>query len=152
MSCPFFHPLYAPINVKPAGGRGGEVGHRARFWSVALGRGRVFELSCCPGGRYIWIFVHARDHKSFPGWGISVIFDLTFLAGGREFDSDFLENVKMPPYAPPPHPCTCIKINYVTLYVYSCMYVHLTMYVLWPITPFLLLYYYNVQHTYSTNW
>ena len=32
--------------------------------------------------------------------GISVIFDLTFLPGGREFDSNFLENVKSPPYAP----------------------------------------------------
>ena len=38
----------------------------------------------------------------FLGWGISVIFDLTFLLGGREFDSNFWENVKIPPYAPPP--------------------------------------------------
>ena len=38
----------------------------------------------------------------FLDWGISVIFDLTFLPGGREFDSSFLENVKIPPYAPPP--------------------------------------------------
>ena len=30
----------------------------------------------------------------FPGWGISVIFDLTFLPEGREFYSNFLENVK----------------------------------------------------------
>ena len=66
--------------------------------------GRAFELSCCPGGRHIWIFVRARDHKSFPGRGISVIFDLTFLPGGREFDSIFLENVKIPPYAPPTTP------------------------------------------------
>ena len=62
---------------------------------------RAFELSCCPGGRNILIFVRARDHKSFPGWGISVIFDLRFLPGGREFDSNFLENVKIPSYAPP---------------------------------------------------
>ena len=48
------------------------------------------------------MFVRAHDHKSFPGRGISVIFDLTFLPGGREFDSNFLENVKIPPYAPPP--------------------------------------------------
>ena len=33
-----------------------------------------------------------------------VIFDLTFLPGGREFDSNLLENVKIPPYAPPPPP------------------------------------------------
>ena len=32
----------------------------------------------------------------FPRWGISVIFDLTFLPGGREFYSNFLENVKSP--------------------------------------------------------
>ena len=35
------------------------------------------------------------------GWGISVIFDLAFLPGGREFDINFWENVKIPPYAPP---------------------------------------------------
>ena len=40
----------------------------------------------------------------FLGWGISVIFDLTFLPGGREFDSSFWEKVKIPPYAPPPSP------------------------------------------------
>ena len=34
------------------------------------------------------------------GEGISVIFDLTFLPGGREFDSNSLENVKSLPYAP----------------------------------------------------
>ena len=31
-----------------------------------------------------------------------VIFDLTFLPEGREFDSNLLENVKIPPNAPPP--------------------------------------------------
>ena len=36
----------------------------------------------------------------FLGWGISVIFDLAFLPGGREFDINFWENVKIPP--PPP--------------------------------------------------
>ena len=35
----------------------------------------------------------------FLAWRISVIFDLTFLPGGREFDSNFLENVKILPYA-----------------------------------------------------
>ena len=34
------------------------------------------------------------------GKGISVIFDLTFLPGGMEFDSNSLENVKSLPYAP----------------------------------------------------
>ena len=37
----------------------------------------------------------------FLGWGISVIFDLTFFPRGREFDSNFWENVKIPPYPPP---------------------------------------------------
>ena len=77
--------------------------------------GRAFELCCCPGGRDIWIFVRARDHKSFPRRGISVIFELTVLPGGREFDSNLLENVKIPPYALPP-PCRlhidrCIMSN-----------------------------------------
>ena len=35
----------------------------------------------------------------FLEWGISVIFDLTFLPEGREFDSNFWENVKILPYA-----------------------------------------------------
>ena len=35
----------------------------------------------------------------FLGWGISVIFDLTFLPGGRAFYINFLENVKSLPYA-----------------------------------------------------
>ena len=38
--------------------------------------------------------------KPVGGEGISVIFDLTFLPGGREFDSHSLENVKSLPYAP----------------------------------------------------
>ena len=54
-----------------------------------------------PGvGIFEFLFVPVHDHKSFPGRRISVIFDLTFLPGGREFDSNFLENVKIPPYAP----------------------------------------------------
>ena len=36
--------------------------------------------------------------------GNLVIFDLTFLPGGSEFDSNLLENVKNPPYALPPPP------------------------------------------------
>ena len=58
-----------------------------------------------PGVGDIWIFVRACDYKSFPRRGISVTFDLKFLPCGREFDSNFLENVNIPPYAPPPpHP------------------------------------------------
>ena len=67
-------------------------------WSLWPGD-RVFEFSCCPWGRDIWIFVHAHDHKSFLGVGNLVIFDLTFLPGGGKFDSNLLENVKIPPYA-----------------------------------------------------
>ena len=38
----------------------------------------------------------------FPGWGISVIFDLTFLLGAREFYSNFFWKMSNPcPYAPP---------------------------------------------------
>ena len=39
--------------------------------------------------------------NDFPGWGISVICDPTFMPGGRKFCSNFLKNVKSPPYAPP---------------------------------------------------
>ena len=66
--------------------------------------GRAFEFSCCPGSRDIWIFVRGHDHKSFLGVGNLVIFDLTFLPGGREFDNNLSKNVKIPPYAPPSPP------------------------------------------------
>ena len=38
-------------------------------------------------------------------------FDVTFLPGGREFDSNLLENVKIPPYALPPPPAGLILIG-----------------------------------------
>ena len=91
----------APINVKSAGGRQGiGRGFDRSLWPG----GSAFELSCCPRSRDIWIFVRAHDHKSFPGVGNFSIFDLMFFPGGREFDSNFWENVKIPPYTPPP-PC-----------------------------------------------
>ena len=70
-------------------GRGGRGDFDRSLWPW----GRAFELSCCPGG---------KDINYFLGWGISVIFDLTYLPGGREFYSNFLENVKIQPYAPLP--------------------------------------------------
>ena len=61
-----------------AGGGWGKRGIGRDFdWSLWPGGG-AFELSCCPGGRDIWIFVRARDHKSFPlmgscpGWEIQL--------------------------------------------------------------------------------
>ena len=97
--------FYAPINVKPVGG--GRRGIGRDFDRSLWPGGRAFELSCCPGGRDNWTFVRGRDHKSFSGCGISVIFDLKLLPGGREFGRDFLENVKIAPYALPP-PLTLI--------------------------------------------
>ena len=54
-----------------------------------------------PGVGIFEFFVPVTTNH-FPSWGISVIFDLTFLAGVGNFTSIFLENVKSPPYAPPP--------------------------------------------------
>ena len=93
-------PFHAPINVKPAEGRRQGIGRD--FDRSLWPGGRAFESSRCPVGRDIWIFVRARDHKSFLRVGNLVIFDLTFLPGGGEFYSNLLENVKIPPYAPPP--------------------------------------------------
>ena len=76
-----------------------------------------------PGvGIFEFLFVPVTTNH-FPGWRISVIFDLTFLPRGREFDSNFLENVKIPPNAPPyPTPrrldidrCIIITALYLTL-------------------------------------
>ena len=106
--------------------RGGRWGIGRDFDRSPWPGGRAFQLSCCPGGRDIWIFVRARDQKSFPGRGISVIFDLTFLHRGREFDSNFLENVKIPPYAPPPPPPPrrldidrCIRRSKQTIFIWN---------------------------------
>ena len=52
-----------------------------------------------PGvGIFEFLFVPVTTNH-FLGWGISVIFDLTFLPGGREFDSNFLENVRVKNYS-----------------------------------------------------
>ena len=57
-----------------------------------------------PGvGIFEFLFVPVTTNN-FPGWGISVIFDLTFLPEGREFYINFLENVKSLPYALLPTP------------------------------------------------
>ena len=65
---------------------GGRRGIGRDFGRSLWPGGRAFEFSCCPGGTLI--FVRSRDHKSFLGVGNLVIFDLTFLPGGREFDSN----------------------------------------------------------------
>ena len=44
---------YVPINVKPAGGRGGRRGIGRDFDRSLWPGGRAFELSCRPGGRDI---------------------------------------------------------------------------------------------------
>ena len=84
--------------------RRGEAGIGRGFARSLWPGGRAFELSCCPVSRDIWIFVRAHDHKSFPGVENFSRFDLTFLPGGRESASNFWENVKIPPYAPPSLP------------------------------------------------
>ena len=64
------------------------------------GIGKGFDQSFGPGvghldylavpgvGIFEFLFMPLTTNH-FPGWGISVIFDLTFLRGGREFDSNF---------------------------------------------------------------
>ena len=51
---------YAPINVKPAGGRQGMGwGFDCLCWSW----GRAFDQSCSPGGGDIWIFLRPTSHR-----------------------------------------------------------------------------------------
>ena len=80
------------MNVKPAGGGGIGRGFDRSLWPWD----RAFELPCCPGSRDIWFLFVPGTTNHFLGWGISVIFDLTFLPGSKEFDSYFWENVKIP--------------------------------------------------------
>ena len=52
-------------------------------------------------GIFEFLFIPMTTNH-FPEWGISVIFDLTFLPGGREFYSNFFWKMSIPyPYAPP---------------------------------------------------
>ena len=70
------------------GGRRRGIG-RAFDQSLWLG-GRAFQSSCCPGvGMFEFFSCTSSATNHFPLWGISVIFDLTFLPGGREFYSIF---------------------------------------------------------------
>ena len=82
--------------------RGGKRGIGRGFDLSLWPGGRAFELSCCPVvGIFELLFLPVTTNH-FLGWGISVIFDLTFLPGDREFHSNFLENVKITPYGRPP--------------------------------------------------
>ena len=98
----------APINNKPAeerggGGRKGGAYGRDLINRFGPGVGHLNYLAVLGVGIFEFFVVPVTTNH-FPGWGISVIFDLTFLPGVREFDSIFLENVKSPPYAPPSPP------------------------------------------------
>ena len=68
-----------------------------------LGLGHLTYLAVLEVGVFKVLLMPVTTNH-FPGWRISVIFDLTFLPGGRAFDSNFLENVKSLLYAPLPPP------------------------------------------------
>ena len=93
----------APINFKPAGEGGGRRGIGRGFDCSLWPDGRAFELSCCPEGRDIWIFFMLVTTNHFPGWGISIIFDLTFLPGVGNFTAIFWTKSSPRPM-PCPHP------------------------------------------------
>ena len=88
-----------------------------------LGLGHLNYLAVSGVGIVQFLFVPVTINY-FMGWGISIIFDLTFLPRGREFYSNFLENVKMsyaPPLPPPNPPCrfdidSCISLKQVSCY------------------------------------
>ena len=86
-----------------AGGRRGRRGIGQGFdrslW-LGPGVGHLNYLAVPGVGIFELMFVPMTTNH-FPGWGISVIFDLKFLPGDRDFGSNFLKNVKSPPYAPP---------------------------------------------------
>ena len=72
-------------------GEGGRWGIGEGFDRSLWPGGRALELSCCPGGRDIsYFFVHVTTNH-FPGSGISIIFDLTFLPGIGNFTAIFLK-------------------------------------------------------------
>ena len=94
ISYPIMRYRNAPINVKPTGGR---RGIRRDFDRSLWAGGRASELYCCPGGRDIWIFVRASDHKSFPGLGNFVYLTSHFWLGVGNFTAIFWEMLKSRP-------------------------------------------------------
>ena len=65
-----------------------------------LGVGHLNYLAVPGVGIFEFLFVSVTTNH-FLGWRISVIFDLTFLPGGREFSQQILGKCQIPPYAPP---------------------------------------------------
>ena len=60
------------------------------------GVGHLSYLAVPGVGVFEFLFVPVATNH-FLGWGISVIFDLTVFPGGRGFESNFWENVKISP-------------------------------------------------------
>ena len=77
----------APINVKLAGGGGGAQGRDLidRF-NPEVGH---LNYLAVPGVEISEFLFASMTTNHFLGWGVSVIFDLTFLPRGREFDRNF---------------------------------------------------------------
>ena len=104
MFCRFFTFQLCTYQCQARGG-GGRQGIGRDFDRSLWPGGRAFEFSCCPGRRDIWIFVCARDHKSFLRVGNLVIFDLTFLPEVGNLTAIFWKMSKfhpMPRLPPPP--------------------------------------------------
>ena len=100
---------------RKGGGGGGGIG-QGFDRSLWPGVGHLNYLTVPGVGIFEFLFVPVTTNH-FTGWGISVIFDLTFLPPGRELDSNFLENVKSTPYALPT-PCRldidrCMKYHFI---------------------------------------
>ena len=83
------------------------------FFFVTIVRVRAIVLTSLFSLFYVTCEFHRFLHRGRAGF--SVIFDLTLLPGGREFYSNFLENVKSPPNAlphpPPPHPLSGLTLT-----------------------------------------
>ena len=125
MGCSFW-----TYQCQGGGGGGGREGGGGAYigWDFdrLLGRGvgHLKYLAVLGVGIFEFLFVPETTNH-FLGWGISVIltshhFDLTFLPRGREFYSNFLENVEILPYAPPlaPSSLTLIGALWVSFPVY----------------------------------
>ena len=101
------------LNVKPAregrggGGKGIWQGFDPLLWP---GVGHLNYLADPGLGIFEVLFVPMTTNH-FPGWGISVIFDLKFLPGDRDFGSNFFEKCQIPALctASPPAGLTLIS-------------------------------------------
>ena len=93
---------------------------RSDFDQLLWPGGRAFELSCCLGvGIFEFLFLPVTTNH-FLGWGISVIFDLTFLPRVGNLTAIFGKNSKSCPMSHRLDIDRCSTVDILCKYITHC--------------------------------